>query len=569
MLTVDQLLNNRYRIEAVLSENEAGGVYQAFDMSLNIKVALKENRDSSPEARRQFKVESTILTRLSHPNLPRVTDYFFIPRQGHYLVSQLVEGDSLRERLAQNGPLPEAEVLLWITQICNILAYLHNQDVSIVHASLSPANIKIQPDGRAILLNVGISKIYHRELRADWGIKIAKPGYTPPEQYHGVADPLSDIYALGATTYHLLTGERPLDALSRSRDDAPLKLPRQFSKQISPSVEQAIIKAIEPARERRYQDVNHFRAALSRSIEGASAYNDVLYVFPSSAWTIITGLMVLSLFACTIFSVTSFVRDNNFGAVGSLLRPRPTSTVTPTATPRFTPTPVPPDKLTWQSFKSVPLGISFDYPQGWRKREEAWRIIFSPSNSGLNPENLQTMAIWTGISTTDGATTTVIIRNGLANFSNSAQVISKGDLQTGELNWYVAQINFTEPRLGGTCVARIAVTYNREAGYFIIAVAPAAQWSMMQPIFERMQTSFQFTKEAAARFLNEDELPPTPTATATPIIYVVESGDSLGRIAGMYGIKIQTLMEENDIKPSDILRVGQQLIIPIGYDEPE
>ncbi len=566
MLSINQVLNNRYHIEEVLSQNEAGGIYRAMDMSLNLKVAIKENLDTSPEARRQFKVEAAILTRLSHPNLPKVTDYFFIPRQGHYLAMHFIEGDTLKERLV-HGALPEAEVLLWATQICNALAYLHNQDEPIVHAAISPSNIKVLPDGRAILVGMGISKIYSRELRANWGMKIAKAGYTPLEQYHGVADALSDIYALGATLYHLLTAELPLDALSRSRDDAPLKLPRQFSKQINPEVEHAIIKAIEPARERRYQDANQFRAALARSIEGASAYNDVLYVFPSSTWTFITGLMVLSLFACTILSVTSFVRDNDFGAVGAALRPRPTMTVTPTATVGSTPTPLPLTPSAWQSFKSVPLGISFDYPKGWRRREEALRVIFSPAVDGLDPDNLRAMSIWMGISTADPPDSSAIINAALANFAHNANVVTKEEMSVASQKWYVAQITFSDERLGGSSIAIAAATQSNEVGYFIVAVAPATQWPTMQPIFEQVMNSFQFTKEVVVRFLNEDELPPTPTATATPIIYIVQPGDSFGRIAGMYGIKMQTLIDENNLKLNAILRVGQELVIPVGYDE--
>jgi serine/threonine protein kinase len=132
-LTVGQVLNNRYRIEALLGQGGMGAVYRALDFNLNLTVAVKENLDASPEAQKQFGREAGILARLSHPNLPRVTDHFFIPGQGQYLVMDFVEGEDLQTMLKRLGVLPEPQVLNWVLQICDALAYLHSQPSPIIH----------------------------------------------------------------------------------------------------------------------------------------------------------------------------------------------------------------------------------------------------------------------------------------------------------------------------------------------------------------------------------------------------------------------------------------------------
>src|SRR5512136_2623147 len=118
-LAIGQVLNNRYRVDALLGQGGMGAVYRALDLNLNLQVAIKENLDASPEAQKQFGREAGILARLSHPNLPRVTDYFFLPGQGQYLVMDFVEGQDLQAMLELLGVLPENKVLTWIAQICD------------------------------------------------------------------------------------------------------------------------------------------------------------------------------------------------------------------------------------------------------------------------------------------------------------------------------------------------------------------------------------------------------------------------------------------------------------------
>lgn len=259
LLVKGQTIHNRYRIVSLLGQGGFGAVYRAWDLSLNKVCAIKENLYASPEAGRQFQREATMLASLQHPNLPRVTDYFFLVGQGQYLVMDLIEGEDLQtmlDRLSQ--PLPEAQALNWIGQICDALAYLHSQSQPIIHRDLKPANIKITPQGKAVLVDFGIAKIYNAHTQTTVAARAVTPGYSPPEQYDHTAltDARSDIYALGATLYTLLTKHEPLPSIQRL--SANLPTPRSLNPNISLHVEQAILTAMEMQAARRYSNAKQF-----------------------------------------------------------------------------------------------------------------------------------------------------------------------------------------------------------------------------------------------------------------------------------------------------------------------
>ncbi|OQY24816.1 MAG: hypothetical protein B6I35_00730 [Anaerolineaceae bacterium 4572_32.2] len=264
-LSAGQVLENRYRIAKLLGQGGFGAVYRAWDTRLSRPCALKENLDASPDAARQFEKEAAILANLHHPNMPRVTDHFSIPGQGQYLVMDFVEGQDLQETLDQRGPLPEAEALPWIVQICDALEYLHSQIPPIIHRDVKPANIKITSQGRPMLVDFGIAKIYDPILRTTAGARAVTPGYSPPEQYgRGHTDNRSDIYALGATLYALLTGQEPADSVESLIGATELTSPRKLNPQISKPVAQAILAAMAPDPVHRYQSADEFKAALGR-----------------------------------------------------------------------------------------------------------------------------------------------------------------------------------------------------------------------------------------------------------------------------------------------------------------
>ncbi len=258
--------HDRYRIDALLGQGGMGAVYKAYDFSLEMDVAIKENLETSPQAQKQFGREANILAHLSHPNLPRVTDYFFVPNQGQYLVMDYVSGEDLHSMTQRLGRLPEPQVLIWIGQITDALAYLHGQNPPIIHRDIKPSNIRIRSDGRAMLVDFGLAKIYDVKLATTIGAQAVTPGFSPPEQYGGGnTDTRSDIYALGATLFHLLTGQSPPESVLRAINAALMPSPHQVNPEISPQVDQIIMKAVELPTERRYQNINQLSTALQRS----------------------------------------------------------------------------------------------------------------------------------------------------------------------------------------------------------------------------------------------------------------------------------------------------------------
>lgn len=240
-LSANQFLANRYRIESLLSEGGMGAVYQAFDTTLEMRVAIKENFFDTKEAVDQFRREALILAKLNHPSLPRVTDHFTLDK-GQYLVMDFIRGVDLWELLKQQRrPLPEAQAIDYVCQICETLTYLHSQDPPIVHRDIKPQNIKITPDNRAVLVDFGIAKIAASGQKTMVGARGVTPGFSPPEQHAGSGTtPRSDIYALGATFYAILTGRKPPDSLAlwTSRQTAPPVT--HFNPQLNPEIAQAV-----------------------------------------------------------------------------------------------------------------------------------------------------------------------------------------------------------------------------------------------------------------------------------------------------------------------------------------
>jgi serine/threonine protein kinase len=263
-LSVGQVVDNRYRIVKLLGHGGFGAVYQAWDARLERLCALKENLEPSPEVERQFGKEATMLANLNHPNLPRVIDHFTVAEQGQYLVMDFVEGEDLQQMLDRRGPLPEAEVLPWIMQICDALAYLHGQPQPIIHRDVKPANVKITPDGQPMLVDFGIAKFYDPARQTTLGARAITPGYSPPEQYgQGRTDNRSDIYSLGATLYALLTGKEPADSVERLIGAAALTPPDQLNPLISEPVARVIMRALAAEPAQRFQSIGEFKAALT------------------------------------------------------------------------------------------------------------------------------------------------------------------------------------------------------------------------------------------------------------------------------------------------------------------
>lgn len=264
MLNIGIIVNNRYRIVKLLGQGGFGAVYRAWDINLNHACALKLNLDTSAEAQRQFQREASTLAALSHPNLPRVTDHFFVQGQGQFLIMDYVDGEDLETTLVQEGRLSPERALAIITQVADALAYLHQQNPPIIHRDIKPANIRIAPDGRVFLVDFGLVKVYDQQLRTTIGARAVTPGYSPPEQYgQGNTDARTDLYALAATLYKMLTGEDPQESVQRIVEDN-----LQPAIQVNPAVPRpmsaAVLQAMSLNPSQRYQDVGAFMRSLQQ-----------------------------------------------------------------------------------------------------------------------------------------------------------------------------------------------------------------------------------------------------------------------------------------------------------------
>ncbi len=259
------LKNNSYRILRLLGQGGFGPVYLADDLIMNQPCAIKGSFDNSPGAQAQFEVEARILANLKHDHLPRVTDNFIESATGlQYLVMEYVEGQDLGELLEQSGLLPQSKVLAWLDQVLDAVAYLHAyQPRPVIHRDIKPDNIRLLPDGKTVkLVDFGIAKIGGGSAKTRAAARGYTPGFSPPEQHGTGTDTYSDVYALGATLYNLLTKVVPPDAIDRSYSGAQLDPPRKFNPQISPEVEQVILTALQIEPKLRFPTAGEMRLAL-------------------------------------------------------------------------------------------------------------------------------------------------------------------------------------------------------------------------------------------------------------------------------------------------------------------
>lgn len=268
-LGADSVLQERYRIVRQLGRGGMGAVYEAVDERLGITVALKETLSSEPSMRKQFEHEARLLAGMQHPALPRVSDHF-VEGNRAFLVMQFIAGVDLARIIAQQpGPFPREQVIAWADQLLDALIYLHSRDRQVIHRDIKPHNLKLTSAGQIALLDFGLAKAQP----ADASVTSSQAffGYTrhyaPLEQIQDQrTDSRSDIYALGATLYHLLTGIKPPDALVRASATVglqpdPLKPADQIHPAVGPQISAILQKAMSQRPEDRYASAQEFREA--------------------------------------------------------------------------------------------------------------------------------------------------------------------------------------------------------------------------------------------------------------------------------------------------------------------
>jgi eukaryotic-like serine/threonine-protein kinase len=282
MLTPETILQGRYRIIRQLGQGGMGAVYEAVDQRLDTTVALKETLFSEERLRKQFEREARLLARLHHPALPRVSDHFS-EGDGQFLVMQYIPGDDLSEMMnRKRGPFPANQVLTWADQLLDALDYLHTQDPQIVHRDIKPQNLKLTARGQIILLDFGLAKGQAGDIsRVTTAASIFgyTPNYAPLEQIQGLGtDSRSDLYSLAATLYHLMTGVKPPDALTRAAalvngQPDPLLKASEANSEISPDIDEVLAKAMAQNREQRYATAVDMRRAFQEAEQASTVVN--------------------------------------------------------------------------------------------------------------------------------------------------------------------------------------------------------------------------------------------------------------------------------------------------------
>jgi branched-chain amino acid transport system substrate-binding protein len=268
VLAPGTVLQRGYRVIRQLGGGGMGDVYLVEHTGLGEQMALKEVRTTAlldpaerDRAIQQFQGEARILARLRHRHLPRVTD-FFEENSRQYLVMDQIEGETLDEILARtSGFLPEAKLIDWAIQVCDVLEYLHNQNPPVIFRDLKPANIMIERrTGLVKLIDFGIARLFNPAKGTDT-LKMGTPGYAPPEQYGGLGgtDPRADLFALGATLHHLATNNDPQNEPPFYFPHAPVK---NYNPAISDGLAALIDKATSYRREDRFASAAQMRAAL-------------------------------------------------------------------------------------------------------------------------------------------------------------------------------------------------------------------------------------------------------------------------------------------------------------------
>jgi serine/threonine protein kinase len=287
MIENGTVLQNRYLIEERIGVGGMGAVYRAVDQRFDNHVALKETFYKDEEFGEAFEREARLLNALQHPVLPHVSDYF-TENNGYFLVMQYIEGSDLSHILKREGAFPIADVLEWTDSLLDALDYLHSQEPPIIHRDIKPHNLKLNQRGGIMLLDFGLAKV-NRPDATEVSVFGYSRTYSPLEQIQGTGtDAPSDIFALGATVYHLLTGTEPTNALTRATailngEADPLQLANELRPEIPESVASVIHSALALNAQNRFISAKAMRQALEYAVAAEGAKKSVPEKAPALA----------------------------------------------------------------------------------------------------------------------------------------------------------------------------------------------------------------------------------------------------------------------------------------------
>jgi eukaryotic-like serine/threonine-protein kinase len=275
-LAANTVLNGRYEIVRRIGGGGMGAVYLAKDRNLGdapraVKEMVESHLDPAQHEKAigDFKRESLLLTSLEHPCIPTIYDYFYDDKLGRfYLVMKYISGGDLasRMRAAVGGRIDEKTVTDWGMQVADVLDYLHSRPKPIIYRDLKPANLMIDGNtGRVMLIDFGIARWVSQQEKGVTAV--GTMGYAPPELFSGRVQPASDVYSLGATMFHLMTGSDPQDNPLLIFDFTKNPRPRQIAPSISSEMEMILMRAVEYKPEDRFRTAGELRNELAIHLE--------------------------------------------------------------------------------------------------------------------------------------------------------------------------------------------------------------------------------------------------------------------------------------------------------------
>lgn len=260
MLEIGSLVDGKYKILNKIGQGGMSVVYLAMNERANKQWAIKEVRKGGVQnfdvVKQGLIAETEMLKKLSHPNLPSIIDV--IDGDGTFLiVMDYIEGRHLESVVKECGAQSQEDVIEWTKQLCDVLAYLHSRKPPIIYRDMKPSNVMLKPDGKVILIDFGTAREFKENSAADTTC-LGTQGYAAPEQYggHGQTDARTDIYCLGATLYHLLTGHNP------SEPPYEMYPIRYWNPELSSGLEEIILKCTQKNPDDRYQNCGEFLYAL-------------------------------------------------------------------------------------------------------------------------------------------------------------------------------------------------------------------------------------------------------------------------------------------------------------------
>lgn len=259
LLEQGSVLDRKYEVIRIIGQGGMGSVYLCKNINLDTLWAIKEV-PKEVKSNVNFLAEPNILKKLKHPGIPRIIDIFY-ENDNLYMVEDYIEGENLKEYVKRKGSLNTEEICKIASKIGQIVEYLHSFDPPIIHRDLKPSNIMITPEGEVVLIDFGISRVYKPGQESDT-VYIGSRGYAAPEQFYGTgqSSTQTDIYALGAVIYFMITGKAPSTALEPLYDE-------NYDGNVNVDIREIIKRAMKIKVEERYGSIQEMSKEIHKVSE--------------------------------------------------------------------------------------------------------------------------------------------------------------------------------------------------------------------------------------------------------------------------------------------------------------